>query len=74
MAKTVEYVQYRMMVKKPGYKRWQFITYTGATSTRRERVERTIEQTKMWGGAEGWQFKIQSQTVTKTESGWEDEE
>jgi hypothetical protein len=69
------YTEWRIEVKEPGKRGWTYTPFSGATDRDEARIRgllaRERERATKPCGVAGWQFRLQSRTVTVTATSWE---
>ena len=70
-----QHTEWRIEVKLPGKRTWAHTPFTGATDRDETRIRTTLarerDRARQPGGTAGWQFRLQSRTVTTTATRWE---
>jgi len=63
-------IQYRLLSKAPGDRRYKYRPFTGSRSDDKQRVVKAMERFTV--ESPGWQFKLQSRTVIITATPWKE--
>lgn len=63
------FTQYRIMSRKAGRRRFEFVPFTGASSGIRERI--TARLAELPTESPGWEFRLEERSVTVVEQPWE---